>query len=114
MGRAMAVIEEAEQVATELYGVGMTPRQQQEFMFNKVQYATCSSHSHVDLILRHRSLSQQKTVSVWDLADFEHESVMSGQEVPWRNDKYDTKTPEDVIGERVRRIGGSGAEGSSP
>ena len=57
------------------------------------------------------SSSKQKTVSVWDLADFEHESVMSGQEVPWRNDKYDTKSPEEVIGERVRRIGGS--EGSS-
>ena len=31
---------------------------------------------------------------------------MSGEEVPWRNDKYDQKNPEDVIGERVQRIGG--------
>ncbi len=28
----------------------------------------------------------------------------TGEEVPWRNDKYDNKMPDDVIGERVRRV----------
>lgn len=49
---------------------------------------------------------EKQTVSVWDLANFEDESEMSGREVPWRNDAYDDKAPEDVLGERVRKIGG--------
>ena len=36
MGRAMAIIEEAQVVATDLYGEGMSPRDQQRFMFEKV------------------------------------------------------------------------------
>lgn len=32
---------------------------------------------------------------------------MSGEEVPWRNDQYDNKMPDEVVGERVKRIGGS-------
>jgi hypothetical protein len=32
--------------------------------------------------------------------------MLSGEEVPWRNDAFDNKNPEDVLGERVQRIGG--------
>lgn len=82
MGRAQLIIDEAQIVATELYGESMTPRDQQKFMFEK------------------------QTISVWDLADFEDKALMSGEEVPWRNDKFDRMSPEDVLGERVQRIGG--------
>jgi hypothetical protein len=83
MGRAEVIIDEAQEVATELYGEGMTSRQQQEFMFNK------------------------KTVSVWDLGDFEDKAIMSGENVPWSNDSYDDKMPEDVLSEVAsRKIGG--------
>lgn len=82
MEKARAIIDEAQKVATDLYGEGMTKREHQDFMFNK------------------------KTVSVWDLANFEEQALMSGEEVPWRYDKYDTMNPEDVVGERVKRIGG--------
>ena len=50
-----------------------------------------------------RSLSNKQTVS---LANFEDQAMMSGEEIPWRNDKYDNMSPEDVLGERVKRIGG--------
>lgn len=83
MGRAKVIIDEAQVVATDLYGEGMTPREQQKFMFEK------------------------NTISVWDLAKFEEEALMSGQEVPWRNDAYDDKAPEEVLGERVKRVGGA-------
>jgi hypothetical protein len=89
MGRAQEIIDDAQAVATELYGEGMTPKQQQKLMWEK------------------------KTVSVWDLANFEDQAVMSGEEVPWRNDKYDNMAPEDALGERVRRIGG-GDGGDAP
>eukprot|EP01039_Chlorochromonas_danica_P011712 gene11712-13148_t len=82
MGRAKVIIDEAQVVATDLYGEGMTPREQQKFMFEK------------------------NTISVWDLAKLEEEALMSGQEVPWRNDAYDDKEPEEVLGERVKRVGG--------
>jgi hypothetical protein len=82
MKKAEVLIEEAQLVATELYGEGMTPQQAQRFMFEK------------------------KTVSVWDLANFEEQALMSGEEVPWRNDKFDKMAPEEVLGERVRKIGG--------
>mmetsp|Transcript_38609 Transcript_38609/g.39296 ORF Transcript_38609/g.39296 Transcript_38609/m.39296 type:complete len:88 (+) Transcript_38609:2021-2284(+) len=82
MGRAQAIIDEAQVVATELYGEGMTAREQQKLMFEK------------------------NTLSVWDLAKYEEEAMMLGEDVPWRNDAYDDKNPEDVIGERVRKIGG--------
>jgi hypothetical protein len=59
MERALAVIDEAQIVATDLYGTGMTKRQQQQMMFEK------------------------KTVSVWDLANFEEKSLLSGEDVPW-------------------------------
>ena len=36
MGRALKVVEEAQLVATDLYGEGMSPRDQQKFMFEKV------------------------------------------------------------------------------
>ena len=45
-------------------------------------------------------------MSVWDLGDFEDKALMSGEEVPWGNDAFDTKDPEQVIGERVKRVGG--------
>jgi hypothetical protein len=47
MARAQSIIDEAQFVATELFGESMTPRDQQKFMFEK------------------------KTMSIWDLADFE-------------------------------------------
>ena len=87
MGRVQSVIDEAQLVATELYGEGMSPRDQQRFMFEK------------------------QAVSVWDLANFEDQAVMSGEEVPWRNDKWDTKLPEDVLSEKVRKIGGADDKG---
>ena len=59
MERALAVIDEAQIVATDLYGVGMTKRQQQQLMFEK------------------------KSISVWDLASYEEKSLLSGEEVPW-------------------------------
>ena len=40
-------------------------------------------------------------------ANFEEQALMSGEEVPWRNDQYDNKMPDEVVGERVKRIGGS-------
>lgn len=82
MSKATLIIDEAEVVAKELYGEGMTAAQQQRFMFEK------------------------KTMSVWDLANFEEQAMMSGEDVPWRNDKYDKMDPEDVLGERVKKIGG--------
>ena len=83
LGKAQILIDEAQVVATDLYGEGMSPREQQKFMFEK------------------------NTVSVWDLAEFEHMAVMTGDEVPWRNDAYDNKSPDEVLGERVKRIGGA-------
>ena len=83
MEKVNAIIDEAQVVATELYGEGMSPRDQQKYMFEK------------------------NSVSVWDLANFEDMAMMSGEDIPWGNDKYDTMNPEDVLGERVKRIGGS-------
>ena len=84
MGRAQAIIEEAEFVATDLYGPGMSPRQQQDYMFNK------------------------RTVSIWDLGNYEDQAMMSGEDVPWKNENSlsDEASPEEVLGERARRIGG--------
>lgn len=82
MGRAELIINEAQEIATDLYGEGMSPREQQKLMFEK------------------------NTVSVWDLADFEYHAELSGEEVPWRNDAFDTKNPEDVLHDKVKRIGG--------
>ena len=59
MERALSVIDEAQVVATDLYGVGMTKRQQQQMMFEK------------------------KSISVWDLANYEEKSLLSGEDVPW-------------------------------
>lgn len=59
MERALSVIDEAQIVATDLYGAGMTKRQQQQMMFEK------------------------KSISVWDLANFEEKSLLSGENVPW-------------------------------
>jgi len=50
MSKVNKIVDEAQIVATDLYGVGMTPQQQQQFMFEK------------------------QTVSVWDLANFEGSS----------------------------------------
>jgi hypothetical protein len=50
MSKVNNIIDEAQIVATDLYGVGMSPQQQQKFMFEK------------------------QTVSVWDLANFEGRS----------------------------------------
>eukprot|EP00596_Hydrurales_sp_CCMP1899_P009979 CAMPEP_0119051438 /NCGR_PEP_ID=MMETSP1177-20130426/73051_1 /TAXON_ID=2985 /ORGANISM="Ochromonas sp, Strain CCMP1899" /LENGTH=615 /DNA_ID=CAMNT_0007030637 /DNA_START=289 /DNA_END=2136 /DNA_ORIENTATION=+ len=82
MDRALAVIDEAQVVATDLYGSGMTKREQQQMMFEK------------------------KSISVWDLASYEEKSLLSGEDVPWKNDAYDDKGPDEVLGDRVRRVGG--------
>ena len=84
MGRAQTIVAEAQEVATELYGEGMSAREQQMMMWDK------------------------KTVSVWDLGNFEEQAMMSGEEIPWANDKFDDMSPEDVLGERVRKVGGDG------
>ena len=84
MGRAQTIVAEAQEVATELYGEGMSTREQQMMMWDK------------------------KTVSVWDLGNFEEQAMMSGEEIPWSNDKYDNMSPEEVLGERVRKVGGDG------
>lgn len=79
MDIAKDIIEEAQQVATDLYGEGMTARQQQDFMF------------------------KEKTVSVWDLANLEEKSLTSGEDVPWEgNPMYDDMSPEEVLGEIAR------------
>jgi hypothetical protein len=90
MGKAQGIIDDAQLVATELYGAGMSPREQQKMMYEK------------------------KTISVWDLANYEDMALMSGEEVPWRNDKWDQKNAEDVLGERVRRIGGGDGTDAPP
>ena len=83
MEKMQSIISEAQIVATELYGEGMKPREQQTFMFEK------------------------RSISIWDLGSFEEEAVMTGQEVPWRNDKYDNMSPESVLAEKgSRKIGG--------
>lgn len=85
MEKAQAIIDEAQVVATELYGEGMSPREQQKLMFEK------------------------NTVSVWDLAEYEWKSVAEGNEdnIPWRNDAFDEKNPEDILHDRVKKVGGS-------
>ena len=45
-------------------------------------------------------------MSVWDLENFEQMAEMSGEEIPWGNDKYDHMSAEDVLGQRVKSIGG--------
>ena len=81
MEKAKDIINEAEEIATELFGESLTPREQQKMAFEK------------------------RTVSIWDLADFEDRAMMSGEEVPWRNDSYDDKLPEDVLGDRIKQKG---------
>jgi hypothetical protein len=34
------------------------------------------------------------------------QALLSGEDVPWGNDKYNDMDPEDVLGERVKKIGG--------
>lgn len=82
MRKSSLIIDEAQVVAVGLYGEGMSPAQQQRFMW------------------------QDKTMSVWDLANYEDQAMMTGEEVPWGNNKYDTMNPEDVLGERVKKVGG--------
>jgi hypothetical protein len=83
LGKVQPIIDDAETVATELYGKGMTPRDQQQFMYEK------------------------QTMSVWDLENFEQMAQISGEEIPWANDKYDGMDPQDVAGQRVKKVGGS-------
>jgi len=86
MARAQTIVGESQEVATELYGEGMNPREQQMMMWDK------------------------KTVSVWDLGNFEDMAMMSGEEIPWANNKFDEMSPEDVLGERVRAKSGGDIE----
>lgn len=79
MGRAQVITKEAQEVATELYGEGMTPRQQQQFMYEK------------------------NTVSVWDLGNYEDHAMLSGEDVPWSNGNYDEMLPEDVLAEQAKK-----------
>jgi hypothetical protein len=87
MDRMLVIVDEAQVVATELYGEGMSPRDQQKYMFEK------------------------NSLSVWDLARYEEDALMQGEEVPWQNNAYDGKMPEDVMQERkVKQIGGLDAD----
>ena len=86
MDIAKEIIEEAQIVATDLYGEGMTKRQQQDYMF------------------------KEQTMSVWDLANYEEQAMQTGEEVPWEgNPMYDNMSPEEVLGDiqTKRSIGGS-------
>ena len=84
---AKATVEEAQEVATDLYGEGMTARQQQDYMF------------------------KEKTVSVWDLANMEEKSLTSGEDVPWEgNPLYDEMSPEQVLGEIAQNRKNDGPE----
>jgi hypothetical protein len=82
MRKSSLIIDEAQVVAVGLYGEGMSPAQQQRFMW------------------------QDKTMSVWDLANYEDQAMMTGEDVPWANNKYDNMNPEDVLAERVKKVGG--------
>ena len=82
MDKAQLIIDEAQEIATQLYGEGMSPRDQQKMMFEK------------------------NTLSVWDLADYEYNAEVSGEDIPWGNSKYDAMNPEDVLHDRVKRVGG--------
>ena len=83
MDRAKALIEEAQEVATALYGEGMTPREQQKRAWD------------------------QKSVSIWDLESYEEELMLRGEEAPWHTDDLDNQSPEDVLQKRVQKSAGA-------
>jgi hypothetical protein len=87
MGKAKIIVGEAQEIATELYGEGMSPRDQQKYMFEK------------------------QSISVWDLANFEDHAMLSGEDIPWANDAIEGKNPEDVLMEKggKKAIGGDGS-----
>ncbi|CAM9144394.1 unnamed protein product [Chrysoparadoxa australica] len=63
------VMNEAELIATELYGESVSARDQQDKAWNDA------------------------SVSVWDLEKIEDQALISGEEAPWANDKYDDIMP---------------------
>jgi hypothetical protein len=72
MGKAQEIIEEAEFVATELFGERMTPRMQQMMV-------------------------KTNAVSVRDLGYCEYQAALTGDKIAWGNDEYGPRSPEEVF-----------------
>jgi hypothetical protein len=81
--KLLALVEEAEEVSTAIYGKAMSHREQQEYMWNKA------------------------TVSVFDLEALESKAEKFGDQMPWQNDKYDTMLPPGFDEAGTRTIGGN-------
>ena len=81
--RLRELIDEAEIVATELYGESLTPRDQQQKAWD------------------------EGTVSVFDLEAHEKLAEMDGKVMPWHNDAFDAMIPEGFSKEGVKQIGGN-------
>ncbi len=77
-----ALVEEAEEVATSIYGKAMSHREQQQYMWEK------------------------NTISVFDLEAMERKAQAAGQEIPWGNDAYDNMMPPGFEN-GVKTIGGN-------
>jgi len=81
--RLRKITDEAEGVATSIYGESMTAREQQDKMWN------------------------EGTISVFDLEKIENAAEAQGEAMPWKNDGYDHMTPVDVLTQKGKiDIGG--------
>ncbi len=81
--RLRSLIDEAEVVATELYGKSLTPKEQQQKAWD------------------------EGTVSVFDLEAHEKLAEMDGETMPWHNDKFDAMLPDGFTKEGIKKIGGN-------
>lgn len=77
------ISEEAEEVATTIYGKSMSHQEQQEYMW------------------------QKKSISVFDLESLETKAQQIGDQMPWQNDKYDTMLPPGFNTDGTKTIGGN-------
>jgi len=77
-----ALVEEAEEVSTGIYGKAMSHREQQDYMW------------------------QKGSVSVFDLEALEGKAQAKGDQMPWQNDAYDSMMPPGFEN-GVRTIGGN-------
>lgn len=80
--KLLALVEEAEEVSTAIYGKAMSHREQQDYMWNKA------------------------SISVFDLEALESKAEKLGDQMPWQNDKYDTMLPPGFDENGMRTIGG--------
>ena len=80
--RLRELVDEAEAVATELYGESLTPQEQQQKAWD------------------------EGTVSVFDLEAHEKMAEMEGKTMPWHNDAYDDMIPEGFTKKGAKQIGG--------